>query len=75
MLAKLLAAAEIDNEVQASQLLTELDNLRDDFDRKVDAARSEMRRLAGAAIVATRAYQRHTVAIAWCCWQLPCCSA
>ena len=58
-----LAAAQIDNKAQASQLLTELDNLRDDFDRKVDAARSEMRRLAGAAIVATRAYQRHTVAI------------
>ena len=31
-----------------ANLLAELDNLRDDFDRKVDAARSEMRRLAGA---------------------------
>src|SRR6202022_134716 len=34
---------------------------RDDFDRKIDAARSEMRRLAGAAIVGTRAYQRRVV--------------
>ena len=75
VLAKLLAVAQIGDKVQAGQLLAELDNLRDDFDRKVDAARSEMRRLAGAAIVGTRAYQRHTVAIAWCCWQLPCCSA
>ena len=33
------------------------------FDRKIDAARSEMRRLAGAAIVGTRAYQRRVVAI------------
>ena len=29
--------------------------------RKVDAARSEIRRLAGAAIAGTRAYQRHVV--------------
>ena len=63
MLANLLAAAQINDKAQASQLLAELDNLRDDFDRKVDAARSEMRRLAGAAIVGTRAYQRHAVAI------------
>ena len=63
MLAKLLAAAEIDNEVQASQLLAELDYLRDNFDRKVDAVRSEMRQLAGAAIAGTRAYQRHAVVI------------
>ena len=63
VLAKLLAAAEIDNKAQASQLVAELDDLRDDFNRKVDAARSEMRRLAGAAIKGTRAYQRHAVAI------------
>jgi adenylate cyclase len=63
ILAKLLAAAEIDNKAQAGQLLAELDNLRDDFDRKVDAARSEMRRLARAAIVGTRAYQRHAVVV------------
>jgi adenylate cyclase len=63
VLAKLLAVAQIGDKVQAGQLLAELDNLRDDFDRKVDAARSEMRRLAGAAIAGTRAYQRHAVAI------------
>ena len=48
---------------QTSELLTELDDWRDDFDRKIDAARSEMRRLAGAAIVGTRAYQHHVVDI------------
>jgi len=63
VLAKLLTAAQINDKAQASQLLAQLDNLRDDFDRKVDAARSEMRRLAGAAIVGTRAYQRHAVVI------------
>jgi len=61
VLAKLLAAAQINDKAQASQLLAELDNLRDGFDRKVDAARSEMRRLAGAAIGGTRTYQRHAV--------------
>ena len=63
MLGKLLPAAEADNKVLATELLAELDDWRDDFDRKVDAARSEMRRLAGAAIVGTRAYQRHVVQI------------
>src|SRR4029077_3729063 len=63
VLAKLLGAAEVDNKAQASQLLAELDDWRDDFDRKIDAARSEMRRLAGAAIVGTRVYQRHVVEI------------
>jgi class 3 adenylate cyclase len=63
VLGKLLAAAEADNKVLATELLAELDDWRDDFDRKIDAARSEMRRLAGAAIVGTRAYQRHVVQI------------
>jgi class 3 adenylate cyclase len=63
VLAKLLAAAKVGNKVQVSDLLAELDDWRDDFDRKVDAAQSEMRRLAGAAIVGTRAYQRHVVEI------------
>jgi hypothetical protein len=30
----------------------------DDFDRKIEAKRSEMRRLAGAAIIGSRAYQQ-----------------
>ena len=58
-----MAAAEADDNALTSQLLAELDELRDDFDRKIDAARSEMQRLAGAAVVGTRAYQRHVVQI------------
>src|SRR5947209_6965462 len=42
ILAKLLAAAGVDDKVLTSQFLAELDELRDDFDRKIDAARSEM---------------------------------
>jgi hypothetical protein len=56
VLAKLLASAET-SKTQTSELLAELDGWRDDFDRKIDAARNDMRRLAGAAIVGTRAYQ------------------
>jgi class 3 adenylate cyclase len=63
VLVKLLAAAEADNKDQTSKLLAELDDWRDDFDRKIDAARSEMRRLAGDAIVGTRAYQQRVVEI------------
>jgi class 3 adenylate cyclase len=61
--AKLLAAAKAGNKEQAGQLLTDLDELRDDFDQRIDAARGEMRRLAGAAIVGTRAYQQKVVEI------------
>jgi adenylate cyclase len=46
-----------------SQFLAELDELRDDFDRKIEADRSEMQRLAGAAVVGTRASQQHVVQI------------
>ena len=60
---KLLAAAEAGNKPVAGELLGELDDLRDDFDRRIDAARNEMRRLASAAIVGTRAYQRRVVTI------------
>ena len=63
VLGKLLAAAEANNKALTSELLSELDDWRDDFDRKIDAARGEMRRLAGAAIVGTRAYQRHVVGV------------
>ena len=63
ILGKLLAAAEAGNKPLTGELLGEIDDWRDDFDRKIDAARSEMRRLAGAAIVGTRAYQRRVVAI------------
>jgi adenylate cyclase len=63
VLGKLLAAAEAGNKPVAGELLGELDELRDDFDRRIDTARDEMRRLAGAAIVGTRAYQRRVVTI------------
>ena len=63
ILGKLLAAAEAGNKPVAGELLGELDELRDDFDHKIDAARDEMRRLASAAIVGTRAYQRRVVTI------------
>lgn len=63
VLAKLLAAAEADHKEWSAQLLAELDDRRDDFDRKIEAARSEMRRLAGAAVVGTRAYQKHVIEI------------
>src|SRR4029077_20054709 len=48
---------------QVRRLITELVGWGDDFDRKSDAAGSEMGRLAGAAIVGTRAYQRRVVEI------------
>src|SRR5262249_45156210 len=51
---KLLVAAEAGDKSLARNLLAELDDWRDDFDRKIDVARGEMRRLAGAAIVGTR---------------------
>ena len=63
VLGRLLAAADADNKVLATELLGELDDWRGDFDRKIDASRGEMRRLAGAAIVGTRNYQRHVVQI------------
>lgn len=63
VLASLLAAAEVNNKAQTAARLGEFDDWRDDFDRKIDAAHSEMRRLAGAAIVDTRACQRRVVAI------------
>jgi len=63
VLGKLLGAAEAGNKPVAGELLGELDDLRDDFDRKIDAARNEMHRLAGAAVIGTRAYQRRVVTI------------
>ncbi|MGO8918145.1 MAG: adenylate/guanylate cyclase domain-containing protein [Stellaceae bacterium] len=63
VLGELLAATEAGNKAQAGALLGELDEWRDDFDGKIDAARSEMRQLAGAAITGTRAYQQRVVGI------------
>jgi class 3 adenylate cyclase len=63
VLAKLLAAADTGDQAKTSELLAELDNHRDDFDRKIDSLQSEMRRLAGAAMIGTRAYQQRVVQI------------
>src|SRR5262249_10979333 len=63
LLGKLLTAAEAGNKPLTSELLGELDDLREHFDRKLEVGRSEMRRVASAAIVGTRAYQRRVVAI------------
>ncbi len=63
VLDKLLAAGTAGRAQEAAALLADLDDRRDDFDRKIDAARSDMRRLASAAIVGTRAYQHRVVAI------------
>ena len=63
VLFKLLAASDAHQHAQAGELLAQLDDWRDDFDRKMDSARSEMRRLSGAAIAGTRAYQQRVVEI------------
>src|SRR6516164_2818043 len=63
VLGKLLTAAEAGDKPLTAELLGELDDRRDEFDHKIDAARNEMRRLASAAIVGTRDYQRRVVAI------------
>src|SRR5439155_10130126 len=50
ILAPLLEAAAAGQRSDESRVLAELDGWRDDFDRRIEAARVEMRRLAGAAI-------------------------
>lgn len=63
--ARLIPAAVSGPEGRAEteRVLAELDRLRDEFDRRSDAARSEMRRLAAHAIEGTREYQREIVRI------------
>jgi HAMP domain-containing protein len=63
ILGKLLTAAAAGDKPLTTELLGDLDDWRENFDHKMDAARSEMRRLASAAIVGTRAYQQRVVAI------------
>jgi class 3 adenylate cyclase len=48
---------------EAAGLLDQLDETRDDFDRRIALARSEMRLLAGNAIVGTRTYQHHVILV------------
>ena len=62
VLARLFTAASSGDNPGAAKLLGQLDEIRDDFDRKTEAARSNMRELTGAAIVGTRAYQQRVVA-------------
>jgi class 3 adenylate cyclase len=46
-----------------AELLDDLDATRDDFDRRITADQTEMRRLADGAIDGTRVYQRHVIEI------------
>ncbi len=55
--AKLMVAIEKGPRTEAVRLLAEIDQWRDDFDRRIAAARRDMRHIAGNAIVGTRAYQ------------------
>lgn len=67
--AKLLAAAEAnsasvdDRSPDVARYLSELDRIRDDIDHRLDGVRTEMRQLAGNAIVGTRDYQMRVVEI------------
>jgi adenylate cyclase len=63
VLSEMLAAAGAHDGAKAQELLGALNQWRDDIDGKLEAERSEMRQLASAAIVGTRAYQRHVVEI------------
>lgn len=59
---RLLGAADL-REASAADDLAELDKIRDDFDHRITADETEMRRLADGAIDGTRSYQRHVVEI------------
>jgi class 3 adenylate cyclase len=58
-----LRSAATGRAAEAAIVLDQLDEARDDFDRRIAAARTEMRHLAGNAIVGTRAYQQHVIVI------------
>jgi adenylate cyclase len=58
-----LRSAATGRAAEAEIVLDQLDEARDDFDRRIAAARTEMRHLAGNAIVGTRAYQQHVIFI------------
>src|SRR5207302_8359676 len=63
ILAQLLEVAAAGQRSDENRILAELDSWRDDFDRRIEAARIEMRRLAGAAILGTRSFQERVVEI------------
>jgi class 3 adenylate cyclase len=52
-----------ENSPDVVRWLSELDRIRDDIDRRLDGVRSDMRHLAGNAIVGTRDYQMRVVEI------------
>ena len=60
--AKLVVAAE-QRAPDVAGLLADLDEIRDDLNYRVDAARADMRRLVKNAIVGTHAYQERVVEI------------
>src|SRR5438067_2759596 len=60
--AKLMVAAE-QGAPDVSGLLADLDEIRDDLNHRVDAARIDMRRLGKNATVGTHAYQKRVVEI------------
>jgi adenylate cyclase len=60
---KWLVAAEAGNRAEAVEFRTRLDEWRDDWDRRMYAARSEMRSIAKDAILGTRAYQERNVEV------------
>jgi len=61
--AKLAVAMDRGDEALDRDLLDDLDQERDQFDKRLDGDRVEMNRLAGGAIEGTRAYQSRVVGI------------
>ena len=61
--AKLAVAMDKGEEVLDRDLLDELDQQRDQFDKRIEGDRVEMNHLAGGAIAGTRAYQSRVVGI------------
>lgn len=61
ILARWIAAAAAGQKPEANRIVAELDQWRDEWDRKSDWARSEMRSIATHAVRATRDYQQRIV--------------
>jgi class 3 adenylate cyclase len=61
--AKLLSDENASDVAGVRDTLADLDDERDEFDRRIDAYRTEMSRLAHGAIDGTRLYQARTVSI------------
>ena len=63
LLGKIRTAFDAGRFDDANRLLRELDERRDDLGRRMDAARVDMRVIAGNAILGTRIYQQRTIGI------------